>query len=227
MPRKRPERKNGKFDKEAVAQAVNEVRAGKSLRVAARSYGLKKSTLQRYVKGNSGQEDLSEARLTPNYACRRVFTDPMEKNLAEYLIDCAKMGYGLDTDQVRVLAFQLAQKNSLKCPPSWEEKKKAGLEWLFGFKKRHPELSMRKPEACRVSRATAFTQDNMKIFFDNLKKAMDRHACFADGSRVYNLDEIGTTTVGSVKRKILAPTGVKQIPQLRPPREVRWLQQLA
>lgn len=46
-----------------------------------------------------------------------------------------------------------------------------------------------------------------------LRQPHDCNACFADGSRVFNLDEIGTTTEGLVKGKILAPTGVKQIPQ--------------
>ncbi|KAK3911895.1 Pogo transposable element with KRAB domain [Frankliniella fusca] len=123
------------------------------------------------------------------------------------------MGFGLDTVQVRELAFQMAKKNSVKYPSTWDEEEKAGVEWLFGFRQRHPELTMRKPEQCSVDRAAAFTPENMKTFFGNLKNAVDRHPSFADGSRVYNLDEIGTTTVGSVKRKILAPTGVKQVYQ--------------
>ncbi|KAE8738054.1 hypothetical protein FOCC_FOCC016475 [Frankliniella occidentalis] len=214
MPRKRSgERKNATFDKETIAEAVKTVRSGKSIRHTAKEFGLSKSTLQRYVDGTKDQEDLSNAKLTPNYASRRVFTEDMEKELSEYIRDCAKMGFGLDTEQVGHLAFKLAQINSLTRPPKWDEEEKAGAEWLFGFRQRHPELSMRKPEPCSVNRASAFTPENMKVFFDNLKKAMERHTSFADGSRVYNLDEIGTTTVGSVKRKILAPSGVKQIPQ--------------
>ncbi|KAE8740633.1 hypothetical protein FOCC_FOCC013852 [Frankliniella occidentalis] len=76
MPRKRSgERKNATFDKETIAEAVKTVRSGKSIRHTAKEFGLSKSTLQRYVDGTKDQEDLSNAKLTPNYASRRVFTE--------------------------------------------------------------------------------------------------------------------------------------------------------
>lgn len=71
----------------------------------------------------------------------------------------------------------------------------AGKEWLRSFKSRHSDLSMKKPEACSLARATAFNKETVKTFYDNLKNVMDRHPSFGDGTRVYNLDETATTTV--------------------------------
>lgn len=82
----------------------------------------------------------------------------------------------------------------------------AGFEWLRSFRKRHPDISLRKPEACSLSRATAFNKHNIAKFFSNLKSVMQRYPCFADGTRVYSLDETSTTTVQQ-PGKILASKG--------------------
>lgn len=46
----------------------------------------------------------------------------------------------------------------------------------------------------------------MQIFYNNLKEVLQRHPTFADGSRIYNLDETSTTTVQR-PQKVLAQKG--------------------
>ena len=75
----------------------------------------------------------------------------MEKELVEYL-SLESMMFGLTTNDVRNLAFQQAEKNNL--PNSFNKaKRKAGKNWLQGFKHRHKELSLRQPEATSAARA--------------------------------------------------------------------------
>ncbi|GBP27792.1 hypothetical protein EVAR_94196_1 [Eumeta japonica] len=50
----------------------------------------------------------------------------------------------------------------------------------------------------------------MNVFFNNLEDVMRRCPSFADGSRVYCLDETGTTTVQKPK-KIIAAKGARQL----------------
>lgn len=52
----------------------------------------------------------------------------------------------------------------------------------------------------------------MKIFFSKLKEVYERCQSFADGTRVFNLDESSTSTVQSPKN-VIAQRGTKQVSQ--------------
>ncbi|XP_072389660.1 uncharacterized protein [Diabrotica undecimpunctata] len=84
---------------------------------------------------------------------------------------------------------------------------------MRGFLKRSPNLSIRQPEGCSLSRATSFNKHNVSIFLDKLHNVLRRHESFADGSRICNLYETDTTTVQKSK-KVIACKGVKQVSQV-------------
>lgn len=92
----------------------------------------------------------------PKYDVRLIFTHDEEKTLVDYLLTSAKMCYGLTPLECRKLAFESATKNNKDIPNKWKEQKIAVKEWYLGFRKRHLELSCRKPESCRLSRSTSF-----------------------------------------------------------------------
>ena len=203
----------GQFSSESMEQAVNAVLVGVggrqlSLCQAAEEYGLKFQTLQRYVakkKANPNQD----IRMTPNYGCRKIFNEADENSLVDYIVLCSKMCYGKSTKDFRELAFEMAKENNITVPESWNFNQKAGIDWMQGFLKRHPEVRLRQPEACSLSRATSFNKHNVGIFFSNLKSVYDRSDKFSDGTRIYNLDETATTTVQKPK-KVLVSKGIKQ-----------------
>jgi hypothetical protein len=58
-----------------------------------------------------------------------------------------------------------------KCivPLSWSVKKEAGRDWLSGFMRRRQDLSIRKPQATSLSRATSFNKHYVDSFFDNVE----------------------------------------------------------
>lgn len=86
----------------------------------------------------------------------------------------------------------------------------AGIDWLYGFKKRHPEIRLRKPEACSLSRATSLNRHNVQTFSDNLFDILQRYPSFGDGVRVFSLDETGTNTVQKPK-KVFASKSSRQL----------------
>ena len=66
--------------------------------------------------------------------------------------------------------------------------------------KRHTNLSLRKPEACSLSRATSFNKHAIEEIFLKLKEVYSRNSSSADVSRLYNLDETVTSTVQNPKQ---------------------------
>lgn len=85
----------------------------------------------------------------------------------------------------------------------------AGKDWLLAFRSKH-NITVKKPEACNLARATAFNRTNFDKFYDNLEELLSRSPNFADGTRIFNLYETSTTTVQKPQR-VLAPLGRKSI----------------
>ncbi|XP_055902279.1 uncharacterized protein LOC129938634 [Eupeodes corollae] len=176
----------GKTPPDAMKKAVEMVKDGCSLRKAAENKGVAHETLARCVKKYN---DSSLARMSPNYAVNAIFTAEEEQSLATYVKKCSQMFYELSLDDVKRLAYQTAITNSKTIPKYWIEHKQATDGWLKRFRKRNPSLSFRTPEGCILSRSPN---------------------CFSSGTRIYNLDETGLTTV-QVSAKILAEKGTRQV----------------
>ncbi|KZS02666.1 Uncharacterized protein APZ42_000205, partial [Daphnia magna] len=96
----------------------------------------------------------------------------------------------------------------LNFPETWNTNKEAGVDWFGGFLKRHPTLSIRKPETTSLARTSAFNQHNVDLFFDNLSKLLDREKIRPHC--IWNMDETGVTTVIPCE-KIVARRGQKQV----------------
>ena len=132
----------------------------------------------------------------------------MEKELVEYLLSLESMMFGLTANDVRNLAFQLAEKNNL--PNSFNKaKRKAGKDWLQGFMHRHKELSLRQPEVTSAARAKTFNPQTVNKFFDLFEAVMDKHKF--PPQRIFNCGETGITTVQVEPSKVLAKIGRRQV----------------
>lgn len=209
MARATKPRKIGNHTADDMKNALTNIKNGMSVRKASKTSGISFSTLRRYYL-KTKNVNVDEARLTPNYSVNKIFTTDQENMLKEYFKHCALLFYGLSAKECRKIAYQMANVNNLKMPNSWKRKEMAGKDWLLNFRKRHTELTLRKPEACSLARATAFNRHNVDRFYDNLEKLIKRDPAFADGTRIYNLDETSTTTVQK-PGKVIAPKGRKNI----------------
>ena len=196
MPRNKTRTtQKGSFSDQNMREAVELVLNGASIRQVAKNRNFHHSTLARYVNQQK-QSDIPLARMAPNYSVRKVFSSDQENELVKYFVSCSQMFYGLQSiNECRQIAYQMAQINKINVPESWHVNKMAGKDWMHGFRKRNPVLSLRTPEGCSLARATAFNPHNVGIFFDKLYDVLNRNTNFSNGSRIYNLDETSTITV--------------------------------
>ncbi|KAI4460163.1 hypothetical protein MML48_6g00004783 [Holotrichia oblita] len=110
----------GNFTKEQMEAAVRMViEEQMSLRKCAERNGIKFQTLQRYVTKQKTAGIGTNIRLTPNYACRRIFTLEQEATVEEYAVTCAKMCFGKSRKDLRCIAYEVAIANQINVPGFW------------------------------------------------------------------------------------------------------------
>ena len=94
---------------ESMCEAVKAVKIeGKGLRQAAREYDVPIATLKRKV------DDQVAVRAKPGPST--VLTRDEETKLCKYCFDMCDMGYGLTAENVRMIAFQIAENSGRPHP---------------------------------------------------------------------------------------------------------------
>ncbi|KOB70576.1 Uncharacterized protein OBRU01_15063 [Operophtera brumata] len=164
MPQPQTARKIGKTTHENIKEGLKLIRNGESMRKASKRR-VPFATLKRHywkTKDSPSLEELLPSQLQPNYSVNRIFTAEHETFLENYFTHCALLFYGLTAKESRRVAYQCAKINNLKIPVSWEEKEMAGKDWLMSFRRRH-NITLKKPEACSLARATAFNKSKQKF----------------------------------------------------------------
>ncbi|XP_044733230.1 jerky protein homolog-like [Chrysoperla carnea] len=186
-----------------MKQAVKAIQDGAKLRKTATLYNIPVMTLSDYVKkaGNSRSIIFNKMGRKP------VFTAQQEAEIKDHILLLSKLFYGLTPNSLKRAVFEYAERNKIKNPFN-KDAREAGKDWLYGFLKRNPEVSVRRPEATSINRILAFNSQEIKLYFDNLKQIMIKHKF--PPHRIFNVDETG---INSVHRpdKILAAKGLKQV----------------
>lgn len=176
--------------KNALADIQNKTKTPTS---AARKYGLKRTTLiSRLKKAQSSELHVSPI-FSSKYTTHQIFSKDEERELVDYFKKCSAQTYGFSFSMARSFSFQYAKKNKVKVPRSWTIKKEAGIDWVRGFLRRNPDISLRKPENISLARIRGFNQEAVPEFFDNLRRLYDKNSY--KPQNIYNLDETGITTV--------------------------------
>ena len=189
--RKTQQGKTTNEEMEAAVRRVTEMK--ESVLSVAKASGISCSTLRKYCIQQKNLMEDSPGTLCVGYFTATVFPPEQEAMFVKYVLHASSMYLGLCLTTVKKLAYEYASKLGLKVPPSWVEKRHAGKDWMTHFIKRHPSLSLKRPEAANLSKVTGFNRQNVKLFFDNYTAVMHRGNFCPD--QIWNLDETGCTTV--------------------------------
>jgi len=140
-----------------------------------------------------------------------VLSDDEEEELVALLQDMESRLFGLTISDVRHLVFVFCEKNGISNTFNRNDGM-AGRNWIKLFFSRHPQLSVRKPEAVSIQRAIGFNRAKVDRFFTELEKV-----CITESgeriipfSNIYNVDESGFSCVQKPKR-IVATKGKKNV----------------
>lgn len=189
----------GSSGPDAIREALSAIRSGMELKTAAREYGVPAKTLRRHRDGKVH---------TPGCLGRfKPDLDEYENVLVGHIQTMERALFGLTPMDVRRLAFDFAEKLEVNHRFN-KSTKLAGKDWLRGFLERHPQLSIRKPEATSLARAIGFNRGQVNIFFDVYKDILTAHDY--SPTRVWNMDETGITNV-QTPSKIVASKGARDV----------------
>lgn len=204
-----------KWEEDDMRRAVNVVISEKMgfLR-ASSTYNVPKSTLERRVKKARIYNMNEDTDSDPDFGkkslgrYKTVFSKEQENELSQYIKSMEARLFGLTGKELRILAYQLAERNNIEHPFN-AETGMAGEDWLSGFLKRHPDLTYRRPEPTSAARAMGFNKVAVSEFFTLLEEVVDKHSLTPD--RIYNVDETGISTVPKSQSKVLSLKGQKQV----------------
>jgi hypothetical protein len=137
-----------------MQQAVEAVRnetMGKN--EACRVYNISKPTLLRHLRKEQNMLPFAEKKLGRS----SDLPPQIEADLVSHIKSMAEVGFGFTPTDIRKLAFQLAEINKIRTRFD-SRSKLAGLDWYYGFMKRHNDISLRSTEPTSLARAGGFNR---------------------------------------------------------------------
>lgn len=198
--------KRKQWSSENMKRAIVAVRSKEmGLLRASKIYEVPKSTLKDKV--NSGEADINKL-ISVKLGRKPILGGDIESALVKYCLEMECRFYGLTAKDIKRMAFQLAERNNLYHPFKKTDES-AGWKWLRSFMKRHPQISLRKPQPTSLKRIKGFTKTNVKKFFDIYEPLLDlvkNNPC-----KVYNCDETGLTVVQHKTSKVISLKGKRQV----------------
>ena len=182
-----------------MKEAIAFIKEGNGLRHAARLHNVPVETLRRRVIGAVS----SDCKPGPT----TILTKEEEECLAHYVIEMADRGFGLQSEDLLRTAFTIVDRSGRPHP---FQNGMAGRGWLEAFRRRHPEISFRTPQALSYSRAAGASKPAVDDFFAKLGGLYGRLNLINKPMQVYNVDETGISVVHK-PGKVLTAVGRKHV----------------
>ena len=129
------------YTEEDLQRALNAIANGMGQRIAAREYGIPRSTIQLRINGSISRQ---EAHIP-----QQRLSEVQEQHLTKWVLAQESLGLGLTHGQIRAFAGRILQARGDALP--------LGKRWMAGFLQRNPVLRTKKQfhiDSARVNGAT-------------------------------------------------------------------------
>ena len=151
-----------------MSEAICDIRAGTSVKSAARKWKIPTQTLR----------DRSKGKTKPHRQAHRpqqILSSEGEVVLVAWIRLWADTARPVSISRIQRIARDLSGG-------------KVGKNWVYRFLARHPELKLGKPSGLDPKRAQAFNKTTVRIHYEELAKALYPGI---KPSNLYNMDEKG------------------------------------
>ena len=128
-----------------------------------------------------------------------------EKQIVETCIIFAEWGYGLGKKEIISVVADYLKANKKQ---HLFKDGVPGDDWWYAFLSRHPNLSVRKPQALQLSRAKAANNETIDYWFLNILQPMlDKTGLKAYPNRIFNADETSFSLCGRPQKVVTQRRG--------------------
>ena len=161
-----------------MTEAMEKVKEGMKVAVAARLHGVPRRTLDDRVKGR--------VRHGTSSGPSTVLTKQEEDSLVSYVLYMADRGFPLTMRMVLAFAWAIAIRTGKAGRFSENGPSK---HWWSKFKGRHPNLTLRKVDNLERCRAEALSVEVINSYFNLLENTLTHNNLLDKPRQVYNCDE--------------------------------------
>ncbi|KAJ8340702.1 hypothetical protein SKAU_G00353350 [Synaphobranchus kaupii] len=196
-------RKNKQYSKEVLGVAVEEVKAGASLRKTAQKYGIPHTTLADYKKNTYSHNPHPNSALTP----------AEEEALLSFIFWMADHGFPITRSLVKALAIRIIRESGRSNTTRVNLEKGPSDMWWSRFKARHPALTMRTADSLDRARVHGATPEAIEGFFSIYEALYIQHDLKNKPHLIFNCDETGFGDKPRSREKVLCQTRRRHIYQ--------------
>lgn len=181
MPRKYNRKKSlPPYSPSDVQNAVQEIQNGITYRALEKKYKIPRCVLNRYVRAQDPKLGTG---------ARSVLSKKEEDVLQECHIARSIMGYPCDRGELLRLVQEYVKINKMKTPFN---NGLPGKEWYYGYMRRHPKLSLKKPEYLQKARVSSRDPFVIYNFFDMVEDVYKQcNVSSRSAPLIFNTDESG------------------------------------
>lgn len=191
----------GNYSEDNLKLAIQAVKNGSTISGASKNYGIPRKTLERKIKTNVS----TTGKMGPD----SMLGEANENKLAQHIKKAQKYGFPMTVSDVRKLAYNFAE--SLHVEHKFnKEKEIAGPDWFRSFYRRHPDLSIRKPEGVSVGRSQGMNRVDVGNYFKLLQTTLEQNELFDKPGSIYNVDETGLQ-LNNRPGHVIAEKGAKDV----------------